>query len=134
MEATHERFNPSGNGKFVTFPRLNEPAPPFQAKTTQGPRSLADYRGRFPVTRGAALPILIRRCVVLIRLPFVDVAFALAYAFKPSRADASPSTPDDETATLRHILCTVTTKLTPVISIKRCFCAGLSASMRCSTL
>jgi len=29
------------------FPRLNEPAPDFQAKTTHGDRSLADYRGKW---------------------------------------------------------------------------------------
>jgi len=28
-------------------PRLNEPAPDFEAKTTQGPRKLADYKGRW---------------------------------------------------------------------------------------
>ena len=31
------------------FPRLNAPAPDFSAKTTFGPRSLADYRGRWLV-------------------------------------------------------------------------------------
>lgn len=30
-----------------TFPRLNEPAPDFTAKTTHGERSLADYKGRW---------------------------------------------------------------------------------------
>ena len=30
-----------------TLPRLNEPAPDFSAKTTQGPRSLGDYKGRW---------------------------------------------------------------------------------------
>jgi peroxiredoxin (alkyl hydroperoxide reductase subunit C) len=29
------------------FPHLNEPAPPFQAKTTHGERSLADYKGKW---------------------------------------------------------------------------------------
>lgn len=29
------------------FPRLNEPAPDFQAPTTHGPRSLADYKGKW---------------------------------------------------------------------------------------
>jgi peroxiredoxin (alkyl hydroperoxide reductase subunit C) len=29
------------------MPRLNEPAPDFHAKTTHGPRSLADYKGRW---------------------------------------------------------------------------------------
>lgn len=33
--------------KAATFPRLNEPAPDFQAKTTHGDRSLADYRGKW---------------------------------------------------------------------------------------
>lgn len=27
-----------------SFPRLNEPAPDFKAKTTHGERSLADYK------------------------------------------------------------------------------------------
>ena len=31
----------------TTFPRLNEAAPPFQAKTTHGDRSLADYKGKW---------------------------------------------------------------------------------------
>jgi peroxiredoxin (alkyl hydroperoxide reductase subunit C) len=31
------------------LPRLNEPAPDFSAKTTHGPRSLADYKGRWLV-------------------------------------------------------------------------------------
>ncbi|WP_114377467.1 peroxiredoxin [Elioraea thermophila] len=31
------------------MPRLNEPAPAFSAMTTHGPRSLADYRGRWLV-------------------------------------------------------------------------------------
>lgn len=31
----------------VTFPRLNEAAPYFQAKTTHGDRSLADYKGKW---------------------------------------------------------------------------------------
>ena len=30
-----------------TLPRLNEPAPDFQANTTQGPRRLTDYRGKW---------------------------------------------------------------------------------------
>ncbi len=29
------------------LPRINEPAPDFSAKTTQGPRSLRDYRGKW---------------------------------------------------------------------------------------
>ena len=29
------------------MPRINEPAPDFTAKTTHGPRSLADYRGKW---------------------------------------------------------------------------------------
>jgi peroxiredoxin (alkyl hydroperoxide reductase subunit C) len=32
-----------------TLPRLNEPAPDFHAKTTHGPRKLADYKGRWLV-------------------------------------------------------------------------------------
>jgi peroxiredoxin (alkyl hydroperoxide reductase subunit C) len=32
-----------------TLPRLNEPAPDFHAKTTYGPRKLADYKGRWLV-------------------------------------------------------------------------------------
>ena len=31
----------------VAFPRLNEPAPDFKAKTTHGERSLADYKGKW---------------------------------------------------------------------------------------
>ncbi len=31
----------------ATMPRLNEPAPPFTAKTTHGQRSLADYQGKW---------------------------------------------------------------------------------------
>lgn len=31
----------------AAMPRLNEPAPAFQARTTHGPRSLADYRSRW---------------------------------------------------------------------------------------
>ncbi len=30
----------------ATFPRLNEAAPAFKAKTTHGERSLADYKGK----------------------------------------------------------------------------------------
>ncbi len=33
----------------LTFPRLNEPAPDFQAPTTHGPKSLSDYRGKWLV-------------------------------------------------------------------------------------
>ena len=32
-----------------SFPRLNEPAPDFQAMTTHGPRSLSDYKGKWLV-------------------------------------------------------------------------------------
>jgi peroxiredoxin (alkyl hydroperoxide reductase subunit C) len=32
-----------------SMPRLNEPAPDFSANTTQGPRKLSDYRGRWLV-------------------------------------------------------------------------------------
>ena len=32
-----------------SLPRLNEPAPDFHAKTTYGPRKLADYKGRWLV-------------------------------------------------------------------------------------
>jgi len=31
----------------TTFPRLNEPAPYFKAKTTHGDRTLADYKGKW---------------------------------------------------------------------------------------
>lgn len=31
----------------TSLPRLNEPAPDFSAKTTQGPRALKDYRGKW---------------------------------------------------------------------------------------
>lgn len=30
----------------MSFPRLNEPAPAFTARTTSGERSLEDYRGK----------------------------------------------------------------------------------------
>jgi peroxiredoxin (alkyl hydroperoxide reductase subunit C) len=33
----------------VSLPRINEPAPAFAAKTTHGPRSLADYKGKWLV-------------------------------------------------------------------------------------
>lgn len=33
----------------VTFPRLNEPAPDFEALTTQGSKKLSDYRGKWVV-------------------------------------------------------------------------------------
>ncbi|WP_158966288.1 peroxiredoxin [Paraglaciecola sp. L3A3] len=33
----------------VTFPQLNSPAPDFNAKTTHGQRSLADYKGKWLV-------------------------------------------------------------------------------------
>lgn len=29
------------------MPRLNEPAPPFEAKTTHGPKKLSDYKGKW---------------------------------------------------------------------------------------
>lgn len=35
------------NAQQVTFPRLNEPAPAFTARTTSGERSLEDYRGKW---------------------------------------------------------------------------------------
>ncbi|QEG33827.1 peroxiredoxin [Bythopirellula goksoeyrii] len=33
----------------TTIPRLNEPAPEFEAKTTHGPKKLSDYKGRWLV-------------------------------------------------------------------------------------
>lgn len=33
----------------TSLPRLNEPAPEFEAETTQGPKRLSDYRGRWLV-------------------------------------------------------------------------------------
>ncbi|MHB0876906.1 MAG: peroxiredoxin [Anaerolineae bacterium] len=33
----------------VVLPRLNEPAPEFSAITTQGPKSLSDYRGKWVI-------------------------------------------------------------------------------------
>jgi peroxiredoxin (alkyl hydroperoxide reductase subunit C) len=33
----------------VSLPHINEPAPAFSAKTTHGPRSLADYKGKWLV-------------------------------------------------------------------------------------
>jgi peroxiredoxin (alkyl hydroperoxide reductase subunit C) len=35
------------NAQQVNFPRLNEPAPAFTARTTSGERSLEDYRGKW---------------------------------------------------------------------------------------
>ena len=35
------------NSPQMSFPRLNEPAPPFTARTTSGDRSLEDYRGKW---------------------------------------------------------------------------------------
>ncbi|WP_397587063.1 redoxin domain-containing protein, partial [Sphingobium fuliginis] len=32
-----------------SMPRINEPAPPFKAKTTHGERSLDDYKGKWLV-------------------------------------------------------------------------------------
>ena len=37
------------HGSTLQFPRLNEPAPEFEAKTTQGIKKLTDYRGRYLV-------------------------------------------------------------------------------------
>lgn len=37
----------STEAKTQGFPRLNEPAPDFRAKTTHGERSLADYKGKW---------------------------------------------------------------------------------------
>jgi len=47
MEPTE--FAGNGMPKPFAFPRLNEPAPYFEAKTTQGIRKLTDYRGRWLV-------------------------------------------------------------------------------------
>ena len=33
----------------ITIPRFNEAAPDFKAKTTHGDRSLADYKGKWPI-------------------------------------------------------------------------------------
>ena len=35
------------NSQQASFPRLNEPAPPFSARTTHGDRKLEDYRGKW---------------------------------------------------------------------------------------
>jgi peroxiredoxin 2/4 len=35
------------NAPQISFPRLNEPAPAFSARTTSGDRSLEDYRGKW---------------------------------------------------------------------------------------
>jgi peroxiredoxin (alkyl hydroperoxide reductase subunit C) len=40
---------PAPSAPSVGMPRINEPAPAFQAQTTHGPRSLADYRGKWLV-------------------------------------------------------------------------------------
>jgi peroxiredoxin (alkyl hydroperoxide reductase subunit C) len=37
------------NENQMTLPGLNRPAPPFSANTTDGPRSLADYKGKWLV-------------------------------------------------------------------------------------
>ena len=37
------------NGQHLALPRLNEPAPYFEARTTHGFRRLTDYRGRYLV-------------------------------------------------------------------------------------
>jgi peroxiredoxin (alkyl hydroperoxide reductase subunit C) len=42
----NQAANGEGGGSGST-PLLHEPAPDFQARTTQGPRELADYRGRW---------------------------------------------------------------------------------------
>lgn len=34
---------------YVKFPELNKPAPAFNAKTTHGMKSLADYKGKWLV-------------------------------------------------------------------------------------
>lgn len=39
----------SQNGGMFAFPRLNEPAPQFSAKTTHGALSLSDYKGKWVV-------------------------------------------------------------------------------------
>ncbi|MEX1054758.1 MAG: peroxiredoxin [Rhodothermales bacterium] len=49
MEATKGPVPQSVNGDTFVFPRLNEPAPAFRAKTTQGMKTLADYSGRWLV-------------------------------------------------------------------------------------
>jgi peroxiredoxin 2/4 len=40
---THENFIP------MSLPRLNEPAPDFEAPTTHGPKKLSDYKGKWLV-------------------------------------------------------------------------------------
>jgi peroxiredoxin 2/4 len=40
---------PAAAASVVSLPRINEPAPAFAAKTTFGPRSLADYKGKWLV-------------------------------------------------------------------------------------
>ncbi|MBB4287331.1 peroxiredoxin [Roseospira goensis] len=51
MTATATAVAPTASTAPTTMglPRLNEPAPDFVAETTHGPKSLADYRGRWLV-------------------------------------------------------------------------------------
>lgn len=41
--------HPTIDSATPSLPRLKEPAPAFEARTTQGPRKLSDYSGRWLV-------------------------------------------------------------------------------------
>ncbi|KAF1711367.1 peroxiredoxin [Pseudoxanthomonas kalamensis DSM 18571] len=47
--ATTVAVAPAAEPAVIGIPRINEPAPAFQAQTTHGPRSLADYKGKWLV-------------------------------------------------------------------------------------
>ncbi|MGI9174572.1 MAG: peroxiredoxin [Rhodothermales bacterium] len=49
METITKDLIHTSNGQPLQFPRLGEPAPEFAVKTTHGPITLADYRGRYLV-------------------------------------------------------------------------------------
>src|SRR5271168_1748399 len=49
MESSGQTKTTNGEGAAARLPLLNEPAPAFRARTTQGERSLEDYRGRWLV-------------------------------------------------------------------------------------
>ena len=45
-ESNGQAQTAGGEGGATRLPLLNEPAPAFHARTTQGERGLEDYRGR----------------------------------------------------------------------------------------
>ena len=46
-DSNHQTQTAGAEGGGTRLPLLNEPAPTFHARTTQGERSLEDYRGRW---------------------------------------------------------------------------------------